>query len=60
MRIDPDECTACGDCASVCASKAIHSKGAWFEVAPEKCNECKMKDSPQCQEVCPAHCIDYA
>ena len=60
MKIDSDECTACGDCASTCPNEAIQSKGAWFAVNPDKCTECEDEDSPRCQDACPSHCIDFA
>lgn len=60
MKIDSDECTACGDCATACPNEAITSKSAWFVVNAEKCDECEAQDSPQCQEQCPSNCIAFA
>ena len=59
MKIDSDECTACGDCEPACPSGAISGKGAYFVVDPAKCNECENEDAPHCQATCPANCFDY-
>jgi ferredoxin len=60
MKIDSDECTACGDCASACQNQAIISKAAYFSVNLDKCTECETEASPRCMDVCPANCIDFA
>lgn len=60
MKIDPDECTACGDCSLACPNEAISCKSAYFVVNAEKCDECEEQDSPQCQETCPGNCIAFA
>lgn len=60
MKIDSEECTACGDCAEACHSQAISAKGAYFVVNPGKCDECENEESPRCQDACPARCIDFA
>lgn len=59
MKINSDECTACGDCASACKNHAITSKGAYFVVNADKCNECESEASQQCMDACPASCIDF-
>jgi ferredoxin len=60
MKINSDECTACGDCATACPNEAISSKSAYYIVNADKCNECEEHDLPKCQDACPANCIDFS
>lgn len=60
MKINPEECTACGDCAAACPNHAITGKGAYFVVDADACNECEADVSQACADICPANCIDYA
>ncbi len=61
MKINPDECTMCGDCAPVCPTKAISEGKMTFKVNADLCTECDgHSDSPKCMDVCPAGCISYA
>lgn len=53
MRIDPDECTSCGDCKPMCPTGAIKSSKGVFRVVADICNECEDQDEPQCMSVCP-------
>jgi len=60
MKINADECTACGDCAADCPTSAIVNKGAYFKINADKCNECDGAEIQKCADVCAANCIDFA
>ena len=60
MKINSDECTACGDCAAECPNSAIVNKGAYFKINADKCNECDGLDFQKCADTCAANCIDFA
>lgn len=59
MKINTDECTACGDCADACTSLAIKSKGAFFQIDADLCNECDGDVIQKCADVCPSACVTY-
>ena len=48
MKIDPDMCTACGDCKPVCPTKSISSGKIFYKIDAATCTECsgKYKDKP--------------
>jgi len=55
-RLDPELCTSCGECASICPTEAIalHRKpGHGGVVSKDKCISCFC-----CLEVCPERAID--
>ena len=57
-KIDPDMCTACGDCKPVCPTKSISSGKVYFKIDVGTCTECEGEsDSPMCVDVCPSGCI---
>lgn len=61
MKIDPDSCTACGDCSAECPTSAISNKGAYFRINAEICNECDgASEFPKCADVCAEGCISPA
>ncbi|MDD2884796.1 MAG: 4Fe-4S binding protein [Azonexus sp.] len=61
MKIDPDMCTACGDCKPVCPTKAISSGKIFYKIDAATCTECDgHNDSPLCVDVCPSGCISPA
>jgi MinD superfamily P-loop ATPase len=47
-RIDPDNCTKCGECENACRFDAIHD----FQVDPRGCEGCKV-----CTIVCPSEAV---
>ena len=54
-----DDCTCCDACVSVCPNTAITAGDVIYQIDPDRCTECVgSEDSPQCQLVCPADCID--
>ncbi len=58
MKINADECTACGDCAAECPTSAIANKGAYFKINGDTCTECEgVSDFPKCADICTAGCI---
>ena len=53
MSIDPDLCTACGDCEPVCPTNAIVTKKGLYVIKADVCTECEGAfDLPQCINVC--------
>ncbi len=52
--IDPEKCTACGLCASLCQFGAIRQNGAGFEIDPLRCEGCKV-----CVTFCPSEAIRF-
>ncbi|WP_333875465.1 4Fe-4S dicluster domain-containing protein [Methylobacter sp.] len=61
MIINGDECTACGDCETVCPSHAISIRSGVFRIDAVSCTECEGDfDEPQCLSVCPIdYCIQF-
>ncbi len=58
MTIDPDTCTACGDCKPICPTKSIKSGKVFYTIDPATCTECAGEnDSPMCVNVCPSGAI---
>lgn len=58
MKIDPDSCTACGDCKPVCPTKSIASGKIYYKIDPATCTECDGEsDEPMCAKVCPSGSI---
>ena len=55
MRIDPEACTACGDCKPACPTKSVINRKGVFSIDERTCNECD--GDPECIAVCPADCI---
>lgn len=53
MRIDPEACTGCGECAEKCPTWAIESHSA-TTINQLSCMPCR-----QCQDVCPSGAIYY-
>jgi MinD superfamily P-loop ATPase len=56
--IDPEACTACGQCAELCRFDAIagpeNGQGGAYRVLPFRCEGCKV-----CVELCPAKAIAF-
>lgn len=53
-----DECINCDVCEPECPNGAIYQGEEIYEIDPDKCTECVGHfDEPQCQQVCPVHCI---
>ncbi len=52
--IDPEKCTSCGLCASLCQFGAIRENGAGLAVDPRRCEGCKV-----CVAFCPAAAIRF-
>ena len=50
--IDPDRCTACGECARVCRFRAIRKEDGRYSVDPIRCEGCGA-----CGIVCPAEAV---
>ena len=52
------ECINCDVCEPVCPNHAIYQGVEIYEIDPDLCTECVGHfEVPQCQEVCPVHCI---
>jgi len=61
MKIDADECIACGSCEAECPVEAISEADDYYVIDPEVCVECEgYFDEPQCAAVCPVECISKA
>lgn len=55
MKVDTEECIACGRCQKVCPTDTIEtSESGKRQVKDKECLKCF-----KCQEVCPADCIGY-
>jgi NAD-dependent dihydropyrimidine dehydrogenase PreA subunit len=52
-KIDPESCTACGDCLDRCQVDAIKEEEDFMEVAPGRCIGCGL-----CVSTCPAEAIE--
>lgn len=53
-RIDPEACTGCGACQSLCRFGAVAPDGEAFRVDPMRCEGCKV-----CVALCPAGAIRF-
>ncbi|CAA7613615.1 YfhL family 4Fe-4S dicluster ferredoxin [Magnetospirillum sp. UT-4] len=54
-----DDCTSCDACVPACPNDAITAGDVIYVIDPDRCTECVgAEDSPQCQLVCPADCIE--
>ena len=54
MKINPDLCTACGDCVDECPTASIISKKGVVSIQADSCTECEGEyKKPQCVKVCP-------
>lgn len=53
-RIDHNECTGCGICASMCRYDAVRSNGNGFSIDSLRCEGCKV-----CVKFCPAGAIQF-
>ncbi|WP_404417614.1 4Fe-4S binding protein [Marinospirillum sp.] len=60
MKIDPDVCTACGDCEVECPTVSITPKNGVYAINPKTCDECVDEGEPRCVPVCPVDCISQA
>ncbi len=54
LRLDPNLCNWCGQCVTICPTKAITMDGAILRVAYDKCLFCGL-----CQECCPVQAIAH-
>ena len=52
--IDPEKCSSCGQCASLCQFDAIKENGAGPVVDPRRCEGCKV-----CVALCPEAAIRF-
>ena len=52
--IDPERCTGCGQCETLCRFDAISEDGDVFRIDPMRCEGCKV-----CVALCPAEAIDF-
>lgn len=48
-----EECINCGACEPECPNTAIAQGSEYYEIAGDKCDECKGKDEIHCVAVCP-------
>jgi ferredoxin len=60
MKIDPDICTACGDCEVECPTVSITAKRGTYVINASSCDECVDEGAPRCVAVCPVDCITLA
>lgn len=51
--IDPNRCTACGHCETVCFYEAVKRVGSGYAVDPTRCDGCGL-----CAELCPVEAIE--
>jgi ferredoxin len=50
--VDPDACTSCEACVSVCPEAAIEMRGEKAFILPDQCSDCRA-----CVPACPAEAI---
>lgn len=55
MTIDPDACTACGDCKPACPTRSVQNRKGVFSIDARSCDECD--GDPQYVAACAADCI---
>ncbi|MEZ5788533.1 MAG: 4Fe-4S binding protein [Xanthobacteraceae bacterium] len=53
LKINADECTACGACEFECPNGAIRTKRSVYIIDAGLCTECDG-DTPKCVSVCPS------
>ena len=52
MKINKDDCVACGTCKEACPNAAIEFVDGEYTIAPETCIGCGI-----CAEFCPADAV---
>jgi MinD superfamily P-loop ATPase len=52
--IDPNRCSGCGECLSLCRYGAVREKDGGFAIDPLHCEGCKV-----CVAFCPVQAIDF-
>ena len=52
MKINNDDCMACGTCKEFCPNAAIENNSGTYEILPDICIGCGI-----CAETCPAEAI---
>ncbi len=60
MKIDPDMCTACGDCEVECPTVSIAAKSGVYVINASSCDECVDEGEPRRVTVRPVDCISAA
>lgn len=60
MKVDPDVCTACGDCEAECPTVSIAMKRGVAVINASTCDECVDDGGPRCVSACPVDCISQA
>ncbi|PQO45935.1 4Fe-4S binding protein [Blastopirellula marina] len=54
MKIDPDECIACGACEPECPTTSITSTSLAYAIDAATCTECAGEyKKPRCVTLCP-------
>ena len=53
FQIDPDVCTACGDCQAACPTQSISPFKGMMKIDITTCTECEDEaDMPKCLDAC--------